>query len=60
MKTDILVIAGRDTNMVNRPGIEIVCDDGMCSKCIKSGKLLHFISIGLIWMMSKVKEESLG
>jgi len=28
----------RDTNMVNRPGIEIVCDDGVCSKCIKSGE----------------------
>ena len=29
MKTDILVIAGRDTNMVNRPGIEIVCDQSV-------------------------------
>lgn len=27
----------RETNMVNRPGIEVVCDDGVCSKCIKTG-----------------------
>ena len=36
-----------DPNVQNfRPGVEIVCDDGICSECIKTGEPAHGRNLG--------------